>query len=108
MPTAIVIQPNGDQARQTLRTLEEFQAVVGGYIEVVSLPECDLYLNEDGIALDLPCNPVATRYAKRELARVGRRLLSADGWILGPVVLIGKPDRDGDETDCPAIDLGGV
>ena len=103
MPSAILIKPTGEVARVSLSDLGDFQAAVGGDIEAVPLPEIDMILNENGLDLDLPVNPVATRLAKEELAKDGRALITQDGWVLGPVLLVGKPDEFGDETDCPPL-----
>lgn len=61
-------------------TLEELQALVGGYIEAVATPEGRLmYVNEDGKHLQLPVNKEAT-------ARV-RHWLTPGDVIVGDVVL---------------------
>jgi hypothetical protein len=108
MPSVIILAPDGTHRRATLTGLAEYQNAVGGYIEFIGLPACDVFINEDGIARDLPANPKATRFVKRELGKAGRVLLSADGWILGPVVLVGRADAEGDPTDCPDLDLDGA
>lgn len=43
-------------------TLEELQAVVGGYVQLVWLPKREVYmvLNEDGAVNGLPTNQLAT------------------------------------------------
>lgn len=49
-------------------SLRELQAVVEGYIEIITLPDGRLMiLNEDGNALGLPPNPVATVIAHNAL-----------------------------------------
>lgn len=49
-------------------SLRESQAVVEGYIEIINLPDGRLMiLNEDGNALGLPSNPVATVMAHNAL-----------------------------------------
>ena len=46
-------------------TLEELQALVGGYIERVQLaPNIDLIANEEGQILGLPLNQMATAMAR--------------------------------------------
>lgn len=97
----LVIEPGGMQTVLTVESLEDMQAIVGGWIEVIPMKSCDLYVEEDGIAKDLDVNPVATRFAKRELAKTGQVLLAADGWILGTAFVAGKCDPDGEMTDCP-------
>lgn len=65
---AVVIQADGEsftiQLKQKMK-LEQYQKIVGGYIEVVQVRHdgkvCDMVLNEDGLGLGLPVNRVATR-----------------------------------------------
>lgn len=64
-------------------TLEELQKTVGGYIELVSciLASRSLIVNEEGIGLDLPTNPVASRLVSPDI-------LLADGGLRGVVLLV--------------------
>jgi len=67
-------------------SLEELQAMVGGYIEfvrVISDPNLTLVCNEEGILMGLPFNPIASR-------KTGHN-------IFGNVVIIAKGDLEGDE-----------
>lgn len=105
MPSFVLISPEGLISRVTLDSLEAMQKAVGGSIEIIHLVDCDMIVNEDGDALDLPVNPVATRFAKEELAKIERMLITMDGWVVGPALLVGKPNKDGDETDCPKVRL---
>lgn len=61
-------------------SLEEVQVLVGGYFEVIRVGVFPMVmlLNEDGIELDLPVNPVAT-------SMVGEK-------VLGDVVLLSQDD----------------
>jgi len=64
------------QGRNQAPTLEECQDFVGGYIEVVHLPNGDqLIVNEEGRMehLQLPHNPAASVLARRNI--VGNALL---------------------------------
>ena len=79
-------------------SLEHLQAAVGGYIELVHLGNCQMCVNEDGIAAELTPNPLADRFARARLARSGRILM---GQVLGVAVLLGIPDRDGNPTSIP-------
>lgn len=99
MITVAIIHTDGRVERVVAKAdLSFFQKSVGGYIEVILLGDCDMYINEDGVADDLSVNPRATRFAKKRLDKIGRRLLTVDGWVFGPVVLTGKPNDDGDPT----------
>jgi len=42
--------------------LQQLQEAVGGYIELLMLPEGDLYINEEGKLYNLPQNPVAEKF----------------------------------------------
>jgi hypothetical protein len=77
-------------------TLEELQAIVGGYIEAFYLRDSTIMmLNEDGKRLALPFNLIATRLAHQHG-------LPGDDFILGDVVIgtrreMGGPNDDDDE-----------
>lgn len=66
---------------------QELQAKVGGTVEMVYLaPGVCGYVNEDGIALDLPRNDVATAVCRN----LGPNIMPAD-FIKGVMVLGGRP-----------------
>jgi hypothetical protein len=75
--------------------LDEYQAIVGGLIEAVRIPEnqftpaMDYYVNEDGLGLQLPFNVRAT-----VLYEVGFR---TRGYIVGDAVVIGGVDSEGED-----------
>lgn len=79
-----IITPDGTMTETApkdgvLYHLEELQAVVGGLIELVRLPGAKpgdldmLVVNEEGLLLELPFNPIASLLARRRL--VGTVLL---------------------------------
>lgn len=72
-------------------TLPFLQNAVGGYIDVVRLPDgTDLYVNDEGLLIDLPLNPFAAILWGIHLA--------------GTVVVAGGVDDEGYDTDVdPAI-----
>lgn len=48
--------------------LEELQEIVGGYIELVYLPNDEIMVvNEEGLLYNLPYNPKASNYANRPI-----------------------------------------
>lgn len=71
------------------------QNAVGGYIEHVTLSPgvAGMYVNEEGLLQQLPMN------------YVGTSLYLAAGYadvpIVGTLVLVGGPDREGNDTDFP-------
>lgn len=100
MPKALIIPADEDQpiCIKNVEGLEAYQAIVGGYIEMVSLTltlageKCDvaLFCNEEGKLSGLPLNRRAT-----EMARI------PGDFLVGDVFLVGPPDDEGNETDVP-------
>ena len=54
----MVLEPDkSPEIKNIKNTLENFQAIVGGYIECISIKnKIDLWVNEEGLLLDLPFN----------------------------------------------------
>ena len=47
-------------------SLEELQGIVGGYIQIVECPDdMIMVVNEEGLFLNLPVNPVASLFARQ-------------------------------------------
>lgn len=47
-------------------SLEELQGIVGGYIQIVQCPDdMIMVVNEEGLLLNLPVNPVASLFARQ-------------------------------------------
>lgn len=47
-------------------SLEELQGIVGGYIQIVQCPDdMMMVVNEEGLPLNLPVNPVASLFARQ-------------------------------------------
>ena len=78
-------------------TYADLSAAVGGPLEAVTLhspgtkAHCTMYVNEEGKLEGLPINIRASRFAH-----------TGGHWhrdvIVGPAVLIGPPDKDGNDT----------
>jgi hypothetical protein len=72
---------------------------VGGWIEAVAGGDAELnamwvaYVNEEGKLHGLPPNPIAEKWMRSH--GVGLRF---DDYIVGPVVFVGPPDEEGDDT----------
>ena len=85
--TAILIPPSGLErpvmpAHGSKFTLEELQAMVGGLIEFIDLPEHKvMVLNQEGKLMGLPSNPAAT------LRMVGAGTMP-DDYAVGDVVIV--------------------
>lgn len=97
MTRAIVIRQDDTVEERDVGELHELQEIVGGSIELVSLPEdrSAMYVNEEGL-FDKRCrfNTVATRVA----GLAGRPDLFGSG-IRGNVVVVGPVSDDGDDSD---------
>lgn len=99
MIKAIVIVPNKPPTIVEMDwNLGVLQGAVGGYVEMIHLGNCEMWVNEDGIAAQLTPNPTADKFAKARLARHGRVML---GEILGVAVILGPCDEGGDPTSVP-------
>ncbi len=89
-----VVNPDGTNYRKEINyNLSDMQDIVGGHIELVGCHDkpYDCFCNEDGIALELDHNPVATYML--------RSILGYDGInLLGSVYFIGEPNYEGDST----------
>lgn len=69
--------------------LNTLQALVGGYIEVVNLPDAVFFINEEGKISNLPFNARATALGQAQ------EVLFATDFIVGDAVLLGW-ERDTD------------
>lgn len=100
----LVIEPGEWRARRETITpsLDEFQRLVGGYIEGLPLVgSVDSYINEEGKYNGCQRNEAADQLVRKALTKDGRRLMLGD-YIVGPLVLIGPPDDEGDTTSVTA------
>ena len=86
-----------------LNTLDEFHNAVQGDIESIPFgPECFAFVNEDGIALGLAHNARASHLWSVLSLRGDAALCH----LYGPVVVVGRPDDEGEPTDVPKGFLG--
>ena len=79
--------------------LEDYQAAVGGWIAPVDLPDLDvtIYVHEEGLIMRLPFNSRAT-FLWWHFVREARQ----KAMLVGPALVVGLPDRNGESTDVPA------
>lgn len=103
MIKVLIIKPDESITIQEISpTLENLQSIVGGYIELIPFgPMANAYINEDGIALNLPRNQLATMLAEHFLNKMGRILLRGD-YIKGTMIVVGLSDDEGNNTDVPS------
>jgi len=96
----LIIATDGTITPTQLDTLEDFQKAVGGYIERIPFgPQCNAFVNEFGIPDGLPFNARASH--------LWHVLVPwCDDPLYGPVVIAGRFDEDGNNTDVPANFLG--
>ena len=81
-----------------VETLEDYQAVVGGWIEPVDIPVLGVtvYVNEEGLLRQLAFNPRATFLWWYFVPEARQTAM-----LVGPVLVVGLPDRSGDSTGVP-------
>lgn len=82
-----------------VHTLEDYQAAVGGWIEPVDIPELGvtIYVHEEGLVLGLPFNSRAAFLWWYFVPEARQKAM-----LVGPALVVGLPDRNGDSTDIPA------
>lgn len=82
--------------------LEDYQSVVGGWIEAVDVPPLGItmYVNEEGLLRDLPFNSRATFLWWYEVPVVRNQAM-----LVGDAVVVGLPDADGESTSVPESTL---
>lgn len=95
MSKGMVIYVDGTIETKEFNGLKDYQDIVGGYIESIPLTDdTDAFVNEDGKVLCQP-NIFATF-----LAQVNSRLNHGD-YVAGNMIVVGKPDAEGKDTDVP-------
>lgn len=100
MPVGILIPVSEAEpiVRQDFRGLEDYQAAVGGNIEAIDFvnPAASFFVNEEGKLIRLEMNRRATL-----MLWLHNPAFRGQDVIMGPAVLIGQPDSEGDTTDAP-------
>lgn len=97
---AVILKADGTSERRPLEKklkLEEYQAIVGGYVEVVKVRHegkvCDMVVNENGVGEGLPDNRQASNLLENFwLERYGlpgqRSPQGMVGYVVGDVVIL--------------------
>lgn len=95
MARCAIIYIDGTVEIKQLDGLKDLQSAVGGLIESVPVThDADAYINEEGKYMCEP-NVFATF-----LLQINKRLNAGD-YVAGNLVLVGRPDDDGNDTDIP-------
>lgn len=95
----VTIAPNGRVERREHTGYDALSDAVGGYIEAICLysgqGNAVMYCNEDGKAMNLAPNMMATY-----LAHCYAGISEWDA-VCGTVAIVGWPDDEGNDTDPP-------
>jgi hypothetical protein len=95
MSRGVVIYIDGTVEMKEFSGLKDLQDTVGGLIECIPLTDdTDAYINEEGKMICQP-NIFATF-----VAQINKRLNHGD-FVAGNMIVVGKPDADGNDTDVP-------
>lgn len=97
MTKAILIPALGDIRIVEVSNGDEIREKIGGWMEGLRVSN-DLfaYIDEEGKLKNKPLNTRATDFCVE--MKTGLR---PDDFIVGDMLLFGKPDQEGDETDVP-------
>lgn len=79
--------------------LEDYQAIIGGWIEAVDIHDLGVtvYVAEEGLILRLPFNSRASFLWWYFVPEARQKAM-----LVGPALVVGLPDRVGRSTDVPA------
>ncbi|MBN9201593.1 MAG: DUF3846 domain-containing protein [Microbacterium chocolatum] len=94
----IPVDPDEPITEIQVDSLEDYQAIVGGYIEPVDVPALGItiYVNEEGLLRQLPLNSRATFLWWYFVPEARQKAM-----LVGTTLLVGLPDRGGESTDVP-------
>jgi hypothetical protein len=93
---ALLIPVSGPVIEVEVRSLEELQLHVEGFIEGITLRQQGYaYVNEEGLIRNLPINPRASRLLQRQREDWRR----TGGTVRGPMLLLGPVDEAGEHQD---------
>ena len=99
MTISLIIDPNGSMIKQDLEGYEPLSDAVGGWIESIpASPEITVWCDEEGKLKGLPFNQVATDLW--EIFDIFGCVPAGDR-LVGPIVIQGPIDEEGECTDCP-------
>jgi hypothetical protein len=95
---AVVIRVDGE-IEEIDGTYENIREAIGGYLEIAPTPGAPfvMFCNEHGKLDGLPFNFIADQLANR--------YRTWEDPLMGDVVLVGPPDREGENTEYSVDDL---
>lgn len=87
----------------TLESREDYRRAVGGWMEAVDIADLGvtMYVHEEGQLLGLPFNSRATFLWWYYVPEARQKAM-----LVGPALVVGLPDRNGDSTDIPRDTAG--
>lgn len=102
MPLGIVVPVDRNEPIYTreFNGLSDYQEVVGGLIEPIDLPQphpATMYVNEEGRLLKLEFNARASLIVMAHNQQYLFRGIN----VVGPAVIVGEPDEEGETQDVP-------
>jgi hypothetical protein len=94
----IPVDPDEPITELEVNALEDYQAIVGGYIEPVDVAALGItiYVNEEGLLRQLPLNSRATFLWWYFVPEARQTVM-----LVGEVLVVGLPNRNGESTDVP-------
>lgn len=96
MTKALMIPTTTDELPHIVETtgLADLQKAVEGFVEAVPGEDFTAWVNEEGKVKGMPFNPRADRFLHLAIPA-----LSTWDCIVGPVIITGGADEDGEDTD---------
>lgn len=94
----IVIKPDGSHTEKVFKQLTDYQDAIDGYIEAVRLYDYNglevacAYVDDEGLLKHLPLNPLGSAISF---------LFGNTPYLTGNVVIVGKSNDEGNDTDIP-------
>lgn len=94
----VIIRTNCTQEEVVLREITDYQRAVGGFIDAVRLYDYNgeevacAYVDDEGILKQKTLNPFASAISF---------LFGNTPYLVGDVVIVGKTDSEGHDTDVP-------
>ncbi|MCC4907758.1 DUF3846 domain-containing protein [Microbacterium sp. cx-59] len=94
----IPVDPDEPITEVQVESLEDYQGIVGGYIEPVDIPALGVtvYVNEEGLLRQLSLNSRATFLWWYFVPEARQKAM-----LVGPALVVGLPNRNGESTDIP-------